>query len=242
MTSKSCDYNVDKDQCQAPSQIIVPDQNLNIEASEKLSLQKAQFDQAASSRGLEEADLKTQQSLNTNDTNHSYIHDVDDSNSANAPFKWSRSTITQSVKDLSATISTLVWEEYRSPRNKKLKGSELKLGQQGANDVSVGKLTVHLIDAYRTDVKDAADGDYFATCAIVDSDGTVTHNSVLLEEDTHMIYSSAAPVFNCKFEFEVPHFRCAVRFWLIDGNSGRKVGTSFISVHAIIQVLYYDIT
>ena len=146
-----------------------------------------------------------------------------------------RTTLFNSVKDISETISNLVWDDYRFPRAK----SKLQVdgtSTQVNYDVAVGRLSIHLIDAYRTDVKDAADGDYFATCAVTDLNGPAYHNGVLLEEDTHTVCNSAAPVFNCIFEFEVPHFRCGVRLLLVDATTGKKIGTSVVSVYSLIQV------
>ena len=148
---------------------------------------------------------------------------------------WLHSSLATSVKDMSTSISSFLWEEYRFPRSKNKAVAE----STKECDVSVGKLSIYLIDAYRTDVTDAADGDYFATCAIVDTSGTVSFNGVLQEEDTNMIYNNAAPVFNSKFEFNVPHFRCGVKFSLIEGGSGRKVGTSYISIYSLIQVFLF---
>jgi hypothetical protein len=147
---------------------------------------------------------------------------------------WMRTTLLRSMKQLNENVRTLVWDEYRMPRNKHKRNADKAAVTRA--DVSIGKLHIKLIDAYRTDVKDAADGDYFATCAVVDLTGTVVHNDELLEEDTHTVFNSAAPAFNCNFEFDVPHFRCGVRFILIDGASGRKIGTSYISIYSLLQV------
>lgn len=146
-----------------------------------------------------------------------------------------RSTLFKSVKDISETVSTFVWDDYRFPRSKPKLLADSATGKVNC-DVAIGKLTIELIDAYRTDVKDAADGDYFATCAVTDLTGPLYHNGVLLEEDTHTVCNSAAPVFNCIFEFQVPHFRCGVRLLLIDATTGKKIGTSVVSVYSLIQV------
>lgn len=150
--------------------------------------------------------------------------------------RWMKSTFAKSVKRFSDNIQNLVWDEHRKPRTRNKQKSDTGIDSTTDKEVSIGKLRIDLVDAYRTDVKDAADGDYFATCAVVDFSGTVVHNGVLLEEDTHTVFNSAAPAFNCKFEFDVPHFRCGVRFILIDGASGRKIGTSYVSIYSLIQV------
>lgn len=62
-----------------------------------------------------------------------------------------------------------------------------------------------------------------------------TNAVVVLEEETQIVRNNAAPRFNRYFEFEVPHFRCAVRFTLIEARTGRKIGTSQMSVFSLMQ-------
>jgi hypothetical protein len=58
---------------------------------------------------------------------------------------------------------------------------------------------------------------------------------VLLEEETQIVRNNAAPRFNRYFEFDVPHFRCSLRFTLIEAQTGRKIGVSQMSVFSLIQ-------
>ena len=137
-----------------------------------------------------------------------------------------------SVKEIATKAFALFWGDSKQT-SLKLSSAELSNDDQG---ISIGKIYVHLLDAYRTDVGDAADGDYYASCSIVDSSGPIYYGDAILEKDTHIVLNNAAPTFNCKFEFDVPHFRCGVRLTLLDGNSGRKIGTSDISIYSLIQV------
>ncbi len=45
-------------------------------------------------------------------------------------------------------------------------------------------------------MKDAAEGDYYATVSVVDYNGTAAFGDKLLEDDSQIVYNSAAPLFN----------------------------------------------
>lgn len=185
---------------------------------------------------------ESDQTANSPCRNNPVSRNISNPESSKTVSKWLSSTVVDSAKSFGEGVSSFVWAEYRIPKKKTGKIADNLSTVEGTRAVSIGKVNIQLIDAYRTDVADAAEGDYFASCAVVDSKGTVRHNGLLLEEDTQMIYNSAAPAFNCFFEFDVPHFRCGVKFVLIDGSTGRKVGSSYISVYSLIQVLFKHVT
>ena len=45
-------------------------------------------------------------------------------------------------------------------------------------------------------MKDAAEGDYYATVSVIDYNGTAAFGDKLLEDDTQTVFNSAAPSFH----------------------------------------------
>lgn len=72
---------------------------------------------------------------------------------------------------------------------------------------------------------DAADGDYFLQISV---DSVVMHTS-------HIVYSSATPVFNVSYALIMPHYRAMANITLIDALSDRKVGEATVWPYMIMQ-------
>eukprot|EP01038_Epipyxis_sp_PR26KG_P004902 gene4902-6863_t len=100
----------------------------------------------------------------------------------------------------------------------------------------IGIIHLHIISAFKYDVKRIDDGDHYISIHLTDDSNPVdliTSKPFLFH--TSKIYASATPIFNSKFSFKAKHFRNKIIMYLMDANSNRKVGQASFSIYQIIQ-------
>jgi hypothetical protein len=86
--------------------------------------------------------------------------------------------------------------------------------ESAENIDSVGKFSLQIINAFRYDVTDAAEGDHYIT---VEIDKEIKFTSQIM-------YNSATPIFNLSLNFQVPHYRAVIDINLMDAATGSKIG------------------
>lgn len=100
-------------------------------------------------------------------------------------------------------------------------------GEPEAYDGSgVGTMFINLVSAFKTNVKDAAEGDHYVVLEIADTGK---------EYRTNSIYSSATPVFNTKWVVPMKHYRSTLRLHLVDAVQHKKIGSYHFSPYTIMH-------
>jgi hypothetical protein len=98
----------------------------------------------------------------------------------------------------------------------------------------VGKVHLRLISAFKSRVQDAADGDHYVVATV---EGAAAGAPQLR---TQTVTSSATPVFNRRWTTTAPHYKAALRLYLMDANTDRKVTpVALFERHSVCLPLRY---
>ena len=100
-----------------------------------------------------------------------------------------------------------------------------KLIAKDGYTAQVGKLSLQIVNAFKYNVSDAAEGDHYFT---VEIDNQVKFTS-------QIIYGSATPIFNVSETFCIPHFRSIIDINLMDAQSASKIGYSRFTPYELMQ-------
>ena len=92
----------------------------------------------------------------------------------------------------------------------------------------VGLLFIHLISVFKNNVKDIADGNHYVLLSLED-------NGIMKEYRTNTVFSSATPIFNIKWTVKMTNYRSAVKLFLVDATSHKKLSYAKISVYSLLQ-------
>lgn len=101
-----------------------------------------------------------------------------------------------------------------------------KLPVDKAPALGVGYMHIHVISAFKTKVKDVADGDHYILACVEDSRREFKSKSV---------YHSATPIFNVRWTIKMENFHSAVSLYLVDAYSHRKIASTRFTCFALMQ-------
>jgi hypothetical protein len=92
--------------------------------------------------------------------------------------------------------------------------------------LGVGFMHIHIISAFKTKVKDAADGDHYILACVEDSKR---------EFKSKAVFRSATPIFNVRWTIKMEHYRAAVNVFLMDAYTHRRIASARFSCYALMQ-------
>ena len=92
--------------------------------------------------------------------------------------------------------------------------------------LGVGYMHIHVVSAFKSRVKDVADGDHYILACVEDTKREFKSKSV---------FGSATPIFNVRWTIKMEHFRSAVNLFLMDAHSHRRLATARLSCYALMQ-------
>jgi hypothetical protein len=92
--------------------------------------------------------------------------------------------------------------------------------------LGVGFMHIHIISAFKSKVKDAADGDHYILACVEDSKR---------EFKSKAVFRSATPIFNVRWTIKMEHYRAAVNVFLVDAYTHRRIASARFSCYALMQ-------
>jgi hypothetical protein len=92
--------------------------------------------------------------------------------------------------------------------------------------LGVGFMHIHIISAFKSKVKDAADGDHYILACVEDSKR---------EFKSKAVFRSATPIFNVRWTIKMEHYRAAVNVFLVDAYTHRRIASARFSCYAMMQ-------
>ena len=104
--------------------------------------------------------------------------------------------------------------------------STAKSAADSAPALGVGYMHIHVVSAFKSKVKDVADGDHYILACVEDTKREFKSKSV---------FGSATPIFNVRWTIKMEHFRSAVNLYLMDAHSHRRLAIARLSCYALMQ-------
>ena len=92
--------------------------------------------------------------------------------------------------------------------------------------LGVGYMHIRIISAFKSKIKDVADGDHYILATVEDSKREFKSKSV---------FRSATPIFNVRWTIKMEHYRAAVNVYLMDAFTHRRLAVARFSCYALMQ-------
>jgi hypothetical protein len=101
-----------------------------------------------------------------------------------------------------------------------------KVADNAPPALGVGYMHIRIVSAFKSKVRDAADGDHYLLACVEDSKREFRSKSV---------YRSATPIFNVRWTIKMEHFRAAVNVFVMDAHTHRRLAVARFSCYALMQ-------
>jgi hypothetical protein len=121
------------------------------------------------------------------------------------------------------------WSDDRANSNAAVtagKADQIAKQVDVAPALGVGFMHIHIISAFKSKVKDAADGDHYILACVEDS---------RREFKSKAVFRSATPIFNVRWTIKMEHYRAAVNVFLVDAYTHRRIASARFSCYALMQ-------
>lgn len=92
--------------------------------------------------------------------------------------------------------------------------------------LGVGYMHIRIVSAFKSKVRDAADGDHYLLACVEDSKR---------EFRSRTVHRSATPIFNVRWTIKMEHYRAAVVVFLMDAHTHRRIASTRFSCYALMQ-------